>query len=198
VRPPRRRVLAALLRAALTSTVLVVLYYTLPATGAFDVSTVALLAGGLAVFAGVIIWQVRAILASEYPGLRAVEALAVAVPLFLLLFAGAYLKLADAQAQAFSESLSRTDALYYTITVFSTVGFGDITPVAQAARVTTMVQMMGDLLVVGLVLRVMLDAVKTGRERRATSSSGFAESSEREDARPDPAPYLASNDGPGT
>ena len=168
---PRRRVLAVLLRATLTSTVLVVLYFRLPFTGVVDASTAALLVAGLALFAGVVTWQVRAILRSQYPALQAIEALAAAIPLFLLVFAAAYLKLADAQAQAFSEPLSRTDALYFTITVFSTVGFGDITPVADAARAATMVQMLGDLVVVGLVLQVMLGAVKAGRERRSAGSS---------------------------
>jgi voltage-gated potassium channel len=178
VRPPRRRVLASLLRASLTSTVLVVLYYRLPLTGEWKASTVAVLLGGLALFAGVIAWQVRSILRSAYPGLRAIESLAATIPLFLLVFAATYLKLADAQPQAFSEPLSRTDSLYFTITVFATVGFGDITPVTELARVTTMIQMLGDLVVLGLVLRVMLDAVKTGRERRAAP----ADPSDREDA----------------
>jgi hypothetical protein len=129
-------VLRALLRASLTSTVLVVLYYKLPLTGALDASTIALLLAGLVLFAAVISWQVRAILRSRYPALRAIEALAAAIPLFLLVFAAAYVKLADAQAHAFTEPLNRTDALYFTITAFSTVGFGDIAPVATAARVT--------------------------------------------------------------
>jgi voltage-gated potassium channel len=179
---PRRRVLRALLRASLTSTVLVVLYYTLPLTGAFDASTVVLLLAGLVLFAGIISWQVRSIARSQYPALRAIEGLAVAIPLFLLLFATTYLRLADAQAQAFSEPLNRTDALYFTVTVFATVGFGDITPVVETARVITMVQMLGDLLLVGLVLRVMLDAVKVGRERQA--------------AGPDRAPHLAEQGQP--
>jgi voltage-gated potassium channel len=194
VRAPRRRVLRSLLRAALTSTVLVVLYYRLPLTGALEASTVALLLAGLALFAGVITWQVRAILRSRYPGLRAIEALAAAIPLFLLVFAAAYVKLAETQPRAFSEPLTRTDALYFTITVFSTVGFGDIVPVATAARVVAMVQMLGDLVVVGLVLRVMLGAVKQGRERRAAEP---AESSHRGDAGPPPTTYLANQDGPG-
>jgi voltage-gated potassium channel len=198
VRAPRRRVLRALLRAALTSTVLVVLYYTLPLTGTVQASTVVLLLAGLALFAAVITWQLRAILRSEYPALRAIEALAAAIPLFLLVFAGAYVKLADAQPQAFTEPLNRTDALYFTVTVFSSVGFGDIAPVATGARVTTMVQMLGDLLVVGLVLRVMLGAVKEGRERRAADSAGTAESSDRDDAGQASATYLANQDGPGT
>ena len=178
---PRRRVALALLRAALTATVLVVLYYSVPVTGAMDASAVALLLGGLLVFAVVITWQIRAIVESSYPGLRAVEALASAIPLFLLLFALVYFKMADLQAQAFSEPLNRTDSLYFTITVFSTVGFGDITPLTQPARIVTMVQMLGDLVVVGLVLQVMLGAVKAGRRRRE-ATAGSAESSDREDA----------------
>jgi voltage-gated potassium channel len=193
---PRRRVLAALLRASLTSTVLVVLYYTLPLTGRLEASTTVWLLGGLLGFAAVITWQVRAILGSHYPGLRAIEALAAAIPLFLLVFAATYVKLADAQPRAFSEPLSRTDALYFTITVFSTVGFGDITPVATAARVTAMVQMLGDLVVVGLVLRVMLGAVREGRERRAAGWAGPAESSDRDDAGRSSGTYRANHDGP--
>ena len=195
---PRRRVALALLRASLTATVLVVLYYAVPVSGAMDASAVALLLGGLLLFAVVISWQIRAILKSSYPALRAVEALAFAIPLFLLLFALVYFKTADLQAQAFSEPLSRTDALYFTITVFSTVGFGDITPVTQPARVVTMVQMLGDLVVVGLVLRVMLGAVKEGRERRAADSGGPAESSHREDVEPAAATYRPNHDGPET
>ena len=87
---------------------------------------------------------------------------------------------------------------YCTITVFSTVGFGDIAPVATAARVTTMVQMLGDLVVVGLVLRVMLGAVREGRERQAADSAGPADSSHRDDAGQASAPYLANQDRPGT
>jgi voltage-gated potassium channel len=196
VRAPRRRVLRSLLRATLTSTVLVGLYYRLPLTGALKASTAALLLAGLVLFAGVITWQVRAILRSEYPGLRAIEALAAAIPLFLLVFAAVYVRLADAQPSAFSEPLSRTDALYFTITVFSTVGFGDITPVATPARVVAMVQMLGDLVVVGLVLQVMLGAVKEGRQRRATDSAGPAESSHREDGGPAASAYRTKHNGP--
>ena len=178
----------ALLRATLTAAVLVVLYYTVPVGGAMDAPTVALLLAGLLLFAVVITWQIRAIVGSRYPGLRAVEALASAIPLFLLLFAMVYFKMADLQAQAFSEPLTRTDSLYYTITVFSTVGFGDITPVTQPARVVTMVQMLGDLVVVGLVLQVMVGAVKAGRQRRDATSAGSGESSDRGDASQVPGP----------
>lgn len=181
---PRRLVVRALLRASLTATALVALYFMLPLTGSLDGSAVLLLVVGLLTFTSVVTWQVRAVLRSRYPGLRAIEALAAAIPLFLVLFAAAYLQLADAQAGAFSESLSRTDALYYTITVFSTVGFGDITPKADLARIVTMVQMLGDLLFVGLVLHLMVGAVKLGLRRRAAASAGFPDSSNQGDAGP--------------
>ena len=180
----RRLVVRGLLRASLTATVLVVLYFTLPLTGSLDGSAALLLVAGLLVFAGVITWQVRAVLRSRYPGLRAIEALAAAIPLFLLVFATAYLRMADADAGAFSEPLSRTDALYFTITVFSTVGFGDITPKTDLARVATMVQMLGDLLVVGLVLHLMVGAVKAGLQRRGAASAGSPEPSDGGDGGP--------------
>jgi 4-amino-4-deoxy-L-arabinose transferase-like glycosyltransferase len=116
-------VVLGLLRASFTVTVLVVLYFTLPMTGSLDGSAAILLTVGLLAFAAVVAWQVRAVLRSRHPGLRAVEALAAAIPLFLLVFAAAYVQIADADAGSHSEPLDRTGALYFTVTVFSTVGF---------------------------------------------------------------------------
>jgi hypothetical protein len=194
---PRRLVVRGLLRASLTATVLVVLYFTLPITGPLDGSAAVRLVVGLLILAGVVTWQIRAVLRSRYPGLRAVEALAAAIPLFLLAFAAAYLRMADADAEAFSEPLSRIDALYLTITVFATVGFGDITPKTDLTRVATMVQMLADLLVVGLVLHLMIGAVKAGRQRRAAASAGSPESSDGGDGGPVSTHRLPEQDGAG-
>lgn len=95
---PRRLVVRGVLRASLTATVLVALYFILPLTGSLNGSAALLLVVGLLAFGGVVTWQVRAVLRSRYPGLRAIEALASAVPLFLLLFAAAYLRMADVDA----------------------------------------------------------------------------------------------------
>ena len=169
----RRLLVRTLLRALLTVVVLVVLYYNLPLDQELDATAVALLLAGLLALTGLISWQVRGILRSSYPALRAVSALSSAIPFFLLIFASAYFLMARAQAGSFTEPLTRTDALYFTVTVFATVGFGDIAPTTQLTRIVTMFQMIADLLVLGVLLRVVLGAVKLGQQRR---SGGGADS----------------------
>ncbi len=159
----RRLILRAVLRGVLAAVVLVVLYYMLPLDRRWDSSTAIRLLIGILVFAGVMVWQVRAIVGSRYPGLQAAEALGLILPLFLVLFASTYFVMERASAANFTQPLTRTDALYFTVTVFSTVGFGDISPKSEAARVVLIVQMLADLAILGAGLRVLLSAVQRGR-----------------------------------
>ena len=56
------------------------------------------------------------------------------LPFFLLLFTATYFVLERNSAASLTQPLTRTDALYFTVTVFSTVGSGDITEVSETAR----------------------------------------------------------------
>lgn len=161
----RRLIYGAVLRAVLTATVLVVLYYLLPFRSLTGSSALRFLAG-LLIFIGITVWQVKTITGSRYPGLKAAQALALILPLYLLVFASTYYVMEGASAANFSQPLTRTDALYFTVTVFSTVGFGDITPKSEPARIVLIVQMLGDLAVLGAGVRVLLGAVRRGRQRR--------------------------------
>ena len=152
----RRLIVRAVLRGLLTTTVLVVLYYLLPLDRPWTADTAVRLLAGLLIFAGVTVWQVRAIVRSRYPALQAAAALGLIVPLYLLLFASTYFLMERASAASFTQPLTRTDALYFSVTVFSTVGFGDITPKSVAARIVLIVQMLADLAVLGAGLRVLL------------------------------------------
>ena len=166
-RPERRSIVRALIRSLLTVTGLVVLYYLLPLDRSFGPGTVALLLVALLLLTAVVTLQVRAIIHSPSPALRAVESLALTVPLFLLIFAAVYELLSGSDPHAFSEPLSRTDSLYFVVTVFATVGFGDITAVSQLARVLVTIQMVSDLLVLGVVVRAVVTAAQRGsRDRR--------------------------------
>jgi hypothetical protein len=162
-RPPHRIIAGAVLRAAGSTAALVAIYYLLPLGHSSTWVAVTMLAIGLAVLVGLVTFQVRWILRSRFPGLRGVEALATSIPLFLLLFAGTYVVMAAISASNFSEPLTRTDALYFTVTVFATVGFGDITAKTEAARLVVTGQMIVDLVTIALVVKVIVDAAKRGR-----------------------------------
>lgn len=114
-------------------------------------------------FAGVVSWELRAIVRSDYPAIRAVQSLTTTAALFLLLFASAYFILSLDDPARFTEPLSRSDALYFTITVLATVGFGDISPTAETTRLLVAAQMLLDLVLLGLGIQVLVRAVQKGR-----------------------------------
>jgi hypothetical protein len=79
--------------------------------------------------------------------------------------------MSETASSTFSEPLTRLDAMYFTVTVFATVGFGDITAVSAGARAIATVQMVGDLVLVGLIARAIVDAVNQGRSRLGAERS---------------------------
>jgi hypothetical protein len=155
----------------------VALYYLLPLNDEWRLSSAMRAIVGLALFVAVLIWQIQKVLSAEHPEIRAVEALALTLPLFLLMFATAYFLMSVHGSGAFSqEHLTRTDALYLTVTVFATVGFGDISPVSQAARVAVMFQMLLDLVILGVGINAFVSAARVGRKRQSATEG--AESAE--------------------
>ncbi len=161
----RRRwlIVRGLLRALFTTVVMVALYYVLPLDRRSDSFVFVVLVIGVGLLAVMITWQVRAIEGSDYPGIRAVQALASTTPLLLLLFASTYFILSRDDAATFTETLSRSDSLYFTVTIFATVGFGDISAETETARLVVTTQMLLDLVVLGLGNQVILGAVKRGK-----------------------------------
>ena len=85
----------------------------------------------------------------------------------MLLFATTYFVMEHTAVSSFTEALTRTDALYFSVTTLATVGYGDIAAKSGSARVVVTVQMVLDLLLLGLVVRVFLNAVKRSRQREA-------------------------------
>lgn len=155
-----------LVRSALSGVGVVTAYFVLPFTSALTAETIVVLVGGLALVAGLLVWQIHAIMVSPTPRAQALGTLVATVPVFFTVFATTYFLMSRAVPDHWSEPLSRLDALYFTVTVAATVGFGDITAVSQAARAVVTVQMVGNLLLVGLVARVIMGAVQKGLERR--------------------------------
>jgi hypothetical protein len=115
-------------------------------------------------------WQVTRTLKARYPELRAIEAVGSILAVILVLFSALYLGMSHASASTFTQPLDHMGALYFTTTVFSTVGFGDITPRTDAARAIVSAQMIIDLVLLGTVVRLLVTAARTGRSRSSAST----------------------------
>ncbi|HEX4126962.1 MAG TPA: potassium channel family protein [Acidimicrobiales bacterium] len=115
----------------------------------------------LALIGAVFAWQIRRISVAALPELRAVEALGIVIVLFLVLFSGIYLAMSNESGLTFSQGLDHTRALYFTVSVFSTVGFGDITPRTDAARLVVAAQMLLDLAIIGAAVRLIFNAARS-------------------------------------
>jgi hypothetical protein len=132
----------------------------------------------------VVAWEIRAVIRSPLPGVRGVEAVIVAVPLLLLPFASAYVELSHVNAGAFSEPLHQLDAIYFTVTVFATVGFGDIVARSDPARVMVTVQMIVNLVLIGFVARVLVGVVQERRQELGRTEVRVRARSENSDRSP--------------
>ena len=162
------------LRGAALLVLLLVLYFQAPLDRELTLTTALVFVGVFVLLALALVIEVRGILASSKPMLRAIRTLLVGMPLLLVVFASCYVTIAGQQPGAFSEPLSRTDGLYFTVTTFSTVGYGDISPVSQLARVVVTIQMVVGLIAVGLIAKLVLGAVQVARERN-TAAKGAVE-----------------------
>ena len=166
-RQRRRLLLRVLLRVLVSATLVIAVYYVLPMDLVARLPLWLPLAVGLVLLAAWGAWEIRSITNSRTPTIRAIESLSEFVPVFLVLFAAGYYLMAQADPANFNvEGLTRTDSLYFTLTIFSTVGFGDITATSQGARIMVMVQMVLNLVLIGAGVRLLTAAVHTGVARR--------------------------------
>jgi hypothetical protein len=154
----------AIVRCAATITVAWALilgaYYVLPIAHESSTRAGVRLAVDIALVAAVFIWQIRRIGRAELPELRAIEALGIVIAVFLVLFSSIYLSMSNAAWGTFTQRLDQTRALYFTVSVFSTVGFGDITPRSDQARLVVAAQMLLDFVIIGVVVRLLFNAAR--------------------------------------
>jgi hypothetical protein len=165
-RDVRRKLMArAVLRSTLTLTVLTAAYFELPFTLISQASYLTTFLIGAAVVIAVLGVEVRTILRSPYPRLRAVEALMTSGPLFIVLFAALHFVIAQVNPTSYTQPMTRLDALYFTVTTFATVGYGDLSPVSQTARLAALVQMVCGLFLVGVIAKLLLGITQESRGR---------------------------------
>lgn len=107
----------------------------------------------VAAFIAVVVRRAHRIRTSERAVLDSLEALGLALSLLIFGFASVHYLLAlDGQFRGLE---TKIDAVYFTVVTIGTVGYGDITPIGQGARVAVTLQILFTLTVVGAAIRII-------------------------------------------
>ncbi len=155
-RERRRALLVASMRTATSVVIIGGLYFVLPFRGySADTAAVTRLAIGVVAFGLVMYGQIKRISRSRLPELDAVQTVVIAVALFLFTYASCYLTVSRLHPASFSEPLDRTGALYFTVTTFGTVGYGDIAAKSHLARLLVSSQILLDVMFIAVILRLI-------------------------------------------
>ena len=161
----RRALIGTVARSVLSAATILLAYYVGPFEADQDDYVLVRFAIMAVLVVAVLALQLRGITKARFPVLRAVEGLALTVTLVVVGFASTYLGLYRSDAQAFSEALDHTGSLYFTMTTLSTVGYGDIAPKSEVARVAVMVQMAANVIVVGAAAKLIVGTAKRAAAR---------------------------------
>jgi voltage-gated potassium channel len=172
--PPHRRrqlLTIAAIRSFASVAVLVTAYFLLPFTRLLNGRLIVEFVAGVLIVIIVLISQTVLTLRSRYPLLRSVEAMATSIPLFLVVFSTTHYLVNELNPGSYSEPMTRFDALYFTMSTFATVGFGDITAISVPARFVTLVQMIGGLILIGVVARVLIGTARLRMDRASSKQT---------------------------
>jgi voltage-gated potassium channel len=168
----RRAIIQAVATIALAWALILTAFYVLPFSHLSGGGEILRLGAVVALVGAAFAWQIRRIVTAELPELRAAEALGIVIAVFLVGFAVIYLSMSHQSASTFTQQLDHTRALYLTISIFSTVGFGDITPRTDTARLVVSGQMLLDLVIIGAVVRLIINAARSRIRPADGSASG--------------------------
>jgi hypothetical protein len=104
------------------------------------------------------------VMASDQPLLVAAQSLFTMMTILIVSFSSVYYVLGTHTPYQIQGIATKIDALYFTITILSTVGFGDITATGQGARVLVSAHMIVNLVLLTIAIRLLSWAVKQRRE----------------------------------
>ena len=113
-----------------------------------------------------IVWQVRTYRRAAVTGTAQLVGLLTAVYASVLFFALTYLVLGAGDPNQIADLQTHVDALYFSLSIVSTVGFGDVHATGQAARAIVSLQIGFDLLFISLALAAVKSAGMPGRARQ--------------------------------
>ena len=102
---------------------------------------------------------------SHEPYLEAGLAVVMMIALIVIGFASIYAALSR-HGEEFTDIHTKLDAVYFTVTTVATVGYGDLAPSGQIARAVAIIQMVVDILVIGVAARLAMRVAARETEAR--------------------------------
>lgn len=108
---------------------------------------------------------------SAHPLVAGIEALSLVFGMFLSLFAFIYVSFSALDPGAFSQPIDKVGGIYFSMTILATVGFGDISAVSDVARVTVTLQMVLDMVLIGVAFKLLAGATRRAVERTVSETS---------------------------
>jgi hypothetical protein len=132
---------------------------------------------GLTLVCAIFARQVGRIGRSDRPVFAAIEALSLVASLFITLFAFLYVSISTSDPSAFTQPIGKLAGIYFAVTTLATVGFGDIAAASNPARVAVTAQMVLDLVLLGVAVKVLGSSARRALEARDS------EQSQRDDVR---------------
>ena len=160
LRPKRSTVRKAGLT-TLTVVVPVVVYFALPLDReSGELIALLLVITAAASLIPLSIRQAQMVLTSADPLFDAMRCIVSALVFLVISFSSAYFVLAADYTEQIKGLETKLDAIYFTITILATVGFGDISATGQTARAVVSAQMVVNFAVLAVALRVITWALK--------------------------------------
>lgn len=120
----------------------------------------------LVFYSAAAVWSLLYITRSAHPLRAGFTLLSVMITSIVVIFALTYLSLSASDPGNFNTPLTKIGALYFTMTILATVGFGDIVATSDAARIAVMVQMVVGLSLITALARVLVEAARRAQRKR--------------------------------
>lgn len=153
---PRSLLLAAGARVLGVVFLTLLVYFLVPIQGENAAMAAALLACvGIAFVLTVFARQITRVSRSRRPVLAALEALALVFGLFVSLYALLYVSMSEGDSGAFTQEVDKVAGIYFATTILATVGFGDISPVTNIARIVVTTQMVLGMILIGSAFKAL-------------------------------------------
>ncbi len=158
------REIAGLLAGAATPAIVFTLAFAvLPLRAEFGIGQI-LMIGLLVAVVPVAVRFARRVNRSNTPLADAAGALSMIVSALVIGFSGVYYTMAVHSHHEIAGLHTKVDALYFTTTVISTVGFGDIHADGQAARVVVTINILFNLVALGTSIKLVSWAARSRAE----------------------------------